>query len=431
MRAKGFCNMLPRALALIAALIIVVQISYASFEASSTDLSLQNPARKPELQSNVPDIKASSAILLESARGQVLYEKQPQRKSHVSFVCKIMTAIVAIEKCKIDAKVTISKESASSEGSVLNLEGGEKYTVEELLYAVLLTSANDAANALAEFAGGDIDKFVDMMNSKARELKMNDTRFKNPSGLYDESQYTTAYDTSLLIRYALNNPIFSRIFSTKARPMTIGSSTKVLVNQNKLFWSYDGVDGGKTGYNDKTHQAAVTTATRNGQKLICIVFDSPEDIIFKDSTQLLNYGFDNFKTGLLVPKGQSLKVIQVEGKDINLISINDVYYTYPIGDNYIKSIEFRIKDNINLPVLKDHILGSVRYLLKDGTVIDIDLYPDREILPPESILSKGIRKLTENKDILFLIVILILVEFLLVLHNIIRLIKNKIFHRES
>jgi len=408
----------------LAALLMPFQSISAASESSNTNTNVKLPGYK---FSQIPDIKASSAILVESARGQVLYEKQSSRKLHISAACKIMTALVAIEKADLSSKVTISKESVDAEGSALSLEVGKKYSVEDLLYGIMLTSANDAAKALAEYVGGDINKFVVLMNNKAHELNMKDTHFANPTGLYDESQYTTAYDIALLMKYALSNPTFNRMFSIKAMPWVNGQGeVKILTNQNKLFWSYDGVDGGKTGFNEKDRQTAITTATRGNMRLISIVLDSPENSVFEDSAQILDFGFDNYKTSILVSKDSPQKTIQIGDKEINLVSISDVYYTHPIGESYIKSFECTTIPDLNPPINKNSVVGTARYVLNDNTVISIDLYPDTEILPPEDFRSSIKKVITENKDIFYLLLILVFIEVILIIYNIIKFIKRLI-----
>lgn len=370
----------------------------------------------------VPKIKAKSAIIIETRRGQVLYEKQSTEKMHVSSINKIMTALIVIEKEKLDSKVTISKESANSEGSILDLQAGEKYTVEDLLYATMLSSANDAANALAEYSGGDISKFVSAMNEKCQKLNLKNTYFSNPTGLYDKSQYTTAYDISTLIRYAINNPIFNKIFSCQVNPLLTSTGTKMLVNQNKLLWSYEGADGGRVGYNSQELQTVITSATKNNQRLISIVLDSPEAIALEDSTQLLNYGFNNYRTGILVSKDQPVKTVSIENNQVDLFSLEDIYYTYPLGDNYLKGVDFKLAGNLSLPVKMDRIAGTMKYMLKDNTIIDVNLYPGKDVSAPENKVSIYIKKLLENRDVFILLVILVLIELILIVVNLVKFI---------
>jgi D-alanyl-D-alanine carboxypeptidase (penicillin-binding protein 5/6) len=379
----------------------------------------------PNNFSNAPNINSPSAILIESQRGQVLYQKNATEKLHISVANKIMTALIALEKVEdLNSKVTISKESVALEGSALSLEVGEKYALEDLLLATILTTANDAARAIAEFVGGgDLDNFVSLMNDKSHELNMKDTFFTNPTGLYDENQYTTAYDTALLIKYALRNPSFNRIFSYWSKPwVDPNGETKILASQNRLFWSYEGVDGGKIGFNDKEQQSIITTATRNNQRLICIVLNGPEQMVYDDSIALLDFGFENFRTGILVPKGYPQKSIQIADREVNMISLNDIYYTYPIGENYIKSVEFAEAEDLNPPITKNRVIGTVRYVLKDNSIIDVNLYPDIEILLPESTYATLIKKITENKDLFYLLIFLIVVEAVLIVYKLIKLI---------
>ncbi|HOJ10239.1 MAG TPA: serine hydrolase [Clostridiales bacterium] len=394
--------------------LISLHILAAPFACAAHTIQVALDDGKPES----PIIKAPSAILVEAERGQILYKKQADKKLHISTANKIMTAILAIEKNDLGAKVTISKESSSSEGSLLFLAIGEKYTVEDLLNAIIITNANDAANALAEYAGGDINMFVEMMNKKAQALNMQDTNFTNPTGLYDSAQYSTAKDIAVLIRYALSLPDFNRIISYRAVPWVDKQGVDLLTNTNKLFWSYDGVDGGKTGFNNKEQQTAITAATRNNIRLISIVLDAPENSVFSDSSNLLDYGFNNFKKGILVSKSQDLKSISVGSKEIKLISANDVYYIYPVGENYVRSISFNIVKDFKPPITRNSLAGIAHYTLKDGTVIDVNLYPETDILPPEKFYTKLINKLKESKDLYILVIMLIIMEILIMFYKI-------------
>jgi len=307
----------------------------------------------------------------------------------------------------------------------LELVAGEKYSLESLVYAIILNNYNDAALALSEHVSGDIENFVSLMNDMAVNLKMTNTHFANPTGLFNENQYTNAIDLSKLIRYALKNSKFARIFSTQAMPWTANNSdTKVLTNQNELFWIYEGVDGGKTGFNNKEQQTAITTASQGNMHLMCIVLDSPEKSLFTDSIKLLDFGFSNFKKGILIRKGTPLSSMVIQENEFNLVSMNDVYYTYPLGKDYIKSITYNLSEDVSLPVFKNTIVGTARYILEDNTIIDINLYPDREILLPEEFYPSLKKKFQENRDILILVGILIIIELILLIYNIIKFIRK-------
>lgn len=372
------------------------------------------------------ELKAASAILVESKRGQILFEKNSRDRLHIASANKLMTAILALEKAgsKVDTQVTVSKNVTTVEGSKVNLEVGGMYSLEDLVYTIILTSGNDSAIALAEYVAGDVKSFVDIMNNKARELKLKDTNFTNPTGLYDEAQYTTAYDLAILLRYALSNPNFDKIFSTQAKLWTNQDKVEVITNSNNLFWSYDGIDGGKTGYNELERQTAITTATRNNMRIICIVLDSPEEYVYEDSTKLFDYGFNNYRTGILVKKDQTIESITVGDKTIDLISPIDVYYTFPVGEDYIKDIDIKTKENIELPVLKTQVVGAMKYVLMDGTEISVDLYPSVNVYSSVDMFSSLVRSMIEYKEITILLLILVWIEMFLVILKLVRGLKK-------
>lgn len=384
------------------------------------DIAVNAPA---SASADVSDIKAPSVILMDADGGQVLYDKNSKTPLHIAAVCKLMTVLLAVETGDLASNVTISSDSVDAQGSALSLEVGKKYTLEDLLYGIMLTSANDAAKAVAENIGGDTSKFVVSMNEMADKLGMDNTHFKNPTGLYDEEQFTTAYDISLLMKYAISKPAFKTIFSVKARPWDyVDGAPKILTSQNKLFWSYYGVDGGKTGYNEKERQTVVTTAQKNGMGLICIVLDSPENDLFNDATILFDYGFNNFMKSILVHNGEVLKTVDVDGNEINLVSQSDISYVHPLGESYIR--EFSTSTDLKPPLKKSKPAGNARYVLEDGTVIDVNIYPQTEIVPPEDFFSKAKKQILENKDILYLVAFLLALEALFIIVNLAKLLKR-------
>jgi len=369
------------------------------------------------------ELSASSAILMDTIRGQVLYEKKSESLFSPSVMCKLMTALVVIEKTQLTAKVTISKNAASANGTSLNLVVGNLYGVDDLLYATMLSQGNDAAIALAEYVGeGDVNKFVGYMNDKAKELMLTDTYFVNPTGLYDKKQFTSTRDIAMLVKTAITNPIFNSIFGAKGIAWINGKNSSVLTNQNKLFWSYKGVDGGKTGTTPQQGTTSVTTVTKDGRRLIAVVFDTNEENSLTQTTQLFDYGFSRYYTGILVNKNTPMRSIKIDNIDVNLISKIDVYYTYPIGESYIKSISFRSNDKLNLPVTKDTIAGVLSYILNDDTAIDINLYSEKELIAPEDYKSKIKTIIKENRDLVIIVLVLATIECLLIIYNLIKLI---------
>lgn len=369
------------------------------------------------------DIPATSAILMDTTRGQVLYEKGADSIYSQSIMCKLMTALITIEKSQLNSKVTISKNAVSIKGSSLNLAVGNLYSVEDLLYGIMLSQGNDAATALAEYVGnGNVSNFVTFMNDKAKELSLTDTFFVNPTGLYDEKQFTSTRDIAKLVKSAISNSTFNTLLGAKGIAWINGKDSSILTNQNKLFWSYTGVDGGKIGTTPQQGTTSVTTATRDNRRLIAVVFDKNEDSAIEQTAKLFDYGFSHFYSGILVPKNTALRSISIDDVNVNLISKIDVFYTYPKGNSYIKNISFNTNEKLKLPISQDTIVGVLTYTLNDDTVIDVNLYSDKVVVAPEDYKSKIESIFKENQDLMTIVIILIAIEFIILIYKLINLI---------
>ncbi len=389
----------------------------AASKAAVSDISAESIGIGAAGRVPSPEISAPSAILVEAETGQVLYHKNSEAPLHISAACKLMTVLVAVENSSLSSYVTVSSDSVDTEGSALSLEVGAKYMMSDLLHSIMLTSANDAAVAVAEsVSSGDIKKFVDLMNETAKKVGMTQTQFTNPTGLYDELQYTTAKDISALVRYAIKNPQFNNIYSAKVKLWYDATNTpRILTSSNQLFWSYDGLNGGKIGYNNKDQQSVISTATRKNLKLIGIVLDSPAQTMYTDTSALLDYGFNNFWKSTLVSKNEVIKTVDFEGNQVKLVSQSDIMYTHPIGESYIK--EFEATADIKPPLKRTIPAGSATYILGDGTEVTISLYPESEIIPTEDTKTKIQKKINENKDIFLIVAILLVIEAILLLFN--------------
>lgn len=381
-----------------------------------------------------PLIEAPSAILLELRRGQVLYSKNPDEPLHIAAASKLMTALIVLEKTDSNTMVTASKEAVNAKGAMLEMTVGEKYSADSLIYASMLNNANDATIALAEAVGGTVDGFVKLMNDYAASLNMKNTVFVNPTGEYDEKQRTTASDLARLLRHALTTNVeFDTVFSSQAKPWFDKEKTLVLTNLNEMFWSYEGVDGGKVDYNDPKYQSVITTVTRGQQRLLCILLDSPAESMYSDSMKLLDHGFSNFRISILVSKDQPMIDLKIEGHDISLVAGSDVYYTHPIGVNYIKENRYDpLTSAHKLPLYKNTLMGTITFTLTDDTVITVDLFPDREILPELTLYEKVKKRLFEYREMLYIIIGLCVLEAFLLLAKIIKWIARRFSHtRES
>ena len=195
------------------------------------------------LSSPAAAISAQKAIMVDGDTGRILYEKRANEKSLIASTTKIMTALLICEQCNVLDRMMIPKEAVGIEGSSIYLQEGEVLTLQDLLYGMMLHSGNDAATALAIYCGGTVEGFAQLMNDKARMLKMTDTHFVNPHGLDAPDHYSSARDLAILTRYAMKNPIFAQTVSTKS--VRIGNRS--LTNHNKLLWRVDGAEGVKTG----------------------------------------------------------------------------------------------------------------------------------------------------------------------------------------
>ena len=256
-----------------------------------------------------PSVSAQSAIVYQADCGRILYEKQADRKMLIASTTKIMTAILAIETCDLTESVLITQEMADVEGSSMYLKAGESYSVQELLYGLLLASGNDAATALAVHTAGDERAFAALMNEKAAILGMKNTSFENPHGLDGEKHYSTAKDMAVLADYAMKNDIFAKIAGT--RHISIKGLT--YVNHNKLLWRCDGVKGVKTGYTLAAGRTLVTCCEREGQRLICVTLSARDD--WNDHQALYDWAYGRYHNQVILEKDTQYTVPIVSGTD--------------------------------------------------------------------------------------------------------------------
>ena len=281
-------------------------------------------------------VSAKSAILINADSGEVLFEKDPDSRMLIASTTKIMTAVVVLSKCSMDDVVQIPAEAAEVEGSSAYLQAGEKLTVRELMYAMMLSSGNDAAAALAIHVSGSVDKFAEEMNKKADELGLENTSFKNPHGLDAEGHYSTARDLAKLTVYALTNKDFRDIVSTKTA--SVGSRT--LTNHNKLLWSIDGAIGVKTGYTKAAGRVLVSAVERQGICLVCVTINDPDD--WADHTSLYNIAFDSIKLQKVCTKGEvfsKIPVISGESDGVNIEFSEDITLTLDENDEVTAEVE--------------------------------------------------------------------------------------------
>ena len=238
-------------------------------------------------------VSARAAVLYEPVSGEIVVSKNENAKLPMASTTKIMTALIAIERLPLDSIVSIPSEAVGIEGSSVYLRCGDELSVRDLLYSVLLQSANDAATALAYAVSGDIAEFSRLMSSRAAEMGCENTNFENPHGLDSESHYTTAKDLAIIAANALENDTFRQICSTYKYSFKISDAPRTVVNHNKLLKMYDGAIGVKTGYTKKCGRCLVGAAERNGVRLISVTLDAPDD--WRDHRSMLDLGFSLYE----------------------------------------------------------------------------------------------------------------------------------------
>lgn len=321
-----------------------------------------------------PDVNSRACVVIDRKTNSVLFGKNENSKKKMASTTKIMTATIIIEKCNLSDTIEISKKAAGTGGSRLGLKTGDKITVLDLLYGLMLRSGNDAAVALAEYAGGDINGFAELMNAKALELGLANTHFETPHGLDSNEHYTTAYELAILSNYALNNPTFAKIVGTKNYTITINSSPKDLSNTNELLGNMQGVYGIKTGFTNGANRCLVTACKRNNIDIICVVLGADtKKFRTIDSIKLINYVFNNFVVYDLESfvnknfedwKKDNLNTFIINkglSQDV-LLNIENLYISkVPIRKDLINSFEMKVECQkyFKAPVKGNSSIGNI------------------------------------------------------------------------
>ena len=353
--------------------------------------------------SELPTINSRAYVVIDRKTNTILVGKNENQKKKMASTTKIMTALIVIENCNLSETVEISKKSASTGGSRLGLKTGDKITVYDLLYGLMMRSGNDCAVALAEHTAGSISSFADLMNQKAIALGLSNTHFVTPHGLDEDEHYTTAYELALLSNHALNNEIFAKIVGTKNYTITINGYPKSLTNTNELLGVLNGVYGIKTGFTNGANRCLVTSCKR-GVDIICVVLGADtKKFRTQDSIKLINYSFSNFS---YINISEIINDEFNKWKEDNCQKFNvykgisnniELYYTKPFS-------EF-------IPVKKDlqnkvHVYVSCNFeqnapLLKDNKIGNISIYVDTQLQYTLDILVKNTVKKKNIFDYLY------------------------------
>lgn len=386
----------------------------------------------------LPNLYSEGVYLMDATTGKVLYEKNSNVQYMPASTTKVMTAIIALENSKLDEQVTIGENPPLTDGSALGLAQGEVYTMEELLFGLLLESGNDCAEAIAEHISGSNEEFAKLMNKKAIELGATNTNFKNPSGLTEEGHLTTAHDLALIMRYASQNTDFVRISQTPSHfyenhPFSDGSE-KWATNHNHLLkadsqYKYEYAYCGKTGYTTAANHSYTAVAKKDDQTIVGAFLNATDkDGLYTSVGQLFDWGFENFKTEKVISKGDKLDDYSIDDStSIPLLSTEDFYYTFNLseGENITNpniSVEYDNKDLTTTSIKEGDILFDASLLINGNKVSDIKLASgtDREYTT-EVMVKNTITKITSSKYfILGVITIIAIIILFIILISIIR-----------
>jgi D-alanyl-D-alanine carboxypeptidase (penicillin-binding protein 5/6) len=392
MRRSGIISNTRRGKRRLAVLVAsIAAVLLAGFSASA------EPAASSGINYNrAPDVTAPSAILIDASSGQVLFEKNADSPRAPASLTKIMTAFLTIEALEPDKTVTIDDEVVGivSKGANIDLKQGEKISVGDLTYAMLLPSANEAAVAAAKAVDGDVEKFVERMNEKAAALGTGATNFMNPNGLPEADHYTTARDMAIIARAAMKNEAF-RTYAGTVRytiPATNKSDARALTNGNKMFTEtsdeisvyrhkrpikFDGTTGIKLGYTEAAGYCIAAGAEREGIELIAVVLGAKENLQYADAEELLEYGFHNFKLVNAVEKGKELSDVTITNgteDTVKAVAGSDLPMLTPLdgaGDDL--RIEVRANKSVAAPVKKGDSIGTTTVYYKDVEIGAVDL----------------------------------------------------------
>lgn len=337
---------------------------------------------------------AKAAAVINGDNGEIIYSQNANTRLPMASTTKIMTGLLLCEYGNFHREITVTEEMLKVEGSSMGLLAGDKVTLHDLLYGLMLASGNDAANVIAFVLGGSLDGFVQMMNEKAEELGLTDTHFATPSGLDADDHYTTAYELAKLTQYAMQNDYFAEAVSCEKATLNYGNPPykRSLTNHNKMLNLFDGAVGVKTGFTKKSGRCLVSGAKRDGKFVIAVTLNDPND--WQDHANLLEYGLSSIKQTEISPQYSSCN-IEVIGGEQSEIQLNLESVTINSLDTENITCEVYLPRFVYAPITEDEVLGKVIYS-RDGTVLaetEILANTDIKVISPT---KQPFEKIIEN-----------------------------------
>lgn len=342
----------------------------------------------------IPTINSRAYVVIDRKSNTILVGKNENQKKKMASTTKIMTALVVIENCNLSDTVEVSKKAAGTGGSRLGLKTGDKITVYDLLYGLMMCSGNDAAVSLAEHVAGSISDFAELMNQKALELGLSNTHFVTPHGLDEDEHYTTAYELAILANHAMNNEIFAKIVGTKNYTITINGYPKALTNTNELLGVLNGVYGIKTGFTNGANRCLVTCCKRGDMDIICVVLGADtKKYRTTDSIKLIEYAFSHF-TYVNVEQivsdyfktwkeafSHTITISKGVSKHLDITYENLPYPSIPVREDLVNSFQVYIncESVLNAPVKKGTSIGTITLELDGNIVYSGDIFVNNTI----------------------------------------------------
>ena len=324
----------------------------------------------------VSAITASSAIVMDLNSNRILYENNIHEQRLIASITKIMTAIVAIEYGNLDDIYEVDDEVLEAYGSAIYIEIGEKLTLRDLLYGLMLRSGNDAAVVIAKNIAGSMEAFAMLMNETASKIGMNDSYFYNAHGLEEDDgtgNLSTAYDMALLTKYAMENETFREIFGTKEYSVKTNKKSYRWTNKNKLLHEYDFITGGKTGFTKKARRTLVTTASSNNIDLVIVTLNDPND--FDDHLTLYTEIFKKYEAIKVLDKKKFEIKDDTEYEDDTLYINEDVYI--PVLNEEKNSISVKYELYKNNSYMNGDVVGSAKIYIKEELVKEVNIYVEK------------------------------------------------------
>ena len=328
---------------------------------------------------SLPKPSAKAAVLYEPTTKSFLYTKNADMKLPMASTTKIMTALVAIENFPLDSSIIVADEAIGIEGSSLYLTKSETLTMMDLVTALMLRSANDAAVAIAYAVSGGVDAFAELMNKRCESLGLENTNFKNPHGLDHKEHYTTAKELALIAAEAMNNEVFKSIVSKKSATIESDIATRVVSNHNKLLSLYDGANGIKTGYTKRCGRCLVGSCERDELSFITVTLDAPND--WDDHIALFEYGYSRLQYLKGADVGEFIYKIPIINSNNQYITVsnNDAFGIIAERNSTELKHYVKLPHFVAAPIKEGDIIGKVVFLLDDEYAGEIDLVAQSEI----------------------------------------------------